>query len=91
MLTSHSVIFQALLRLSSSLRAAGQPREAMVLLEGKLEGMESGCLAMAYKELIYAALESGDRSKATALARKLNDIDPANPLVASFLGEPRRA
>jgi len=91
MLSSHSVIFQSLLRLSSSLRAAGQPREAIVLLEEKLEGMESGCLAMAYRELIYAALESGDRGKAAVLARKLNEIDPANPLAASFLGESRPA
>ena len=87
MMTSHSAIFQSLLRLSSSLRAMGQPREAIELLEQKLATMEGPCLAVAYRELIYAGLESGDRSKAAAFARKLHEIDPTNPLAMPFLSE----
>lgn len=87
MMSSHSLVFLSLLRLSSSLRAAGRPREALVLLEKSLESLESDGLAMAYRELIYAGLESGDRSKAAAFARKLHEVDPANPLASPFLGD----
>jgi len=87
MLTSHSMGFRALISISTSLRAAGKPREAMALIEQRLPGLEVSCLATAYRELVYAGLECGDRSKAAAFARKLHEFDPGNQLARAFLGE----
>ena len=76
---------RSLLTRAASLRGQGRQREAIDLIERNLPQLNDDLRLNALLEVVYAALEFGDRAKAVSAARLLAEIDPDIPTVRKLL------